>query len=109
MAPCCFPFSGYRETSAASPCVRVAAEVDVPPPPVADVRVELGRPEVGVPEHLLDTAKIGAAFEQVGRERVPQQMRMDAFRLEARALGEAFEDQECACPGERASLRIQEE
>ena len=62
----------------------VAAEVDVAAAAVGDVRVELGRAEVGVAEHLLHAAQVGAAFEQVRGERVPQQVRVDALRLEAR-------------------------
>jgi hypothetical protein len=64
----------------------MAAEVDVAAPPVAHVRVELGRAEVGVPEHLLDAAEIRAALEQVGGERVPEEVRVDALGLEAGAL-----------------------
>src|SRR5262245_22973364 len=89
--------------------VRVAAEVDVSAAAVRDVCVELGRAEVGVPEHLLDAAEVGAALEQVCRERVPQQVRVDAFRLEARALGETPQDEERACARERAALRVEEQ
>ena len=42
--------------------VRLAASL------VRDVRVELGRREVCVAEHLLDAAQVGAALEQVRRE-----------------------------------------
>jgi len=36
--------------------VRVRLEVQLAPPPVGDVRLQLGRREVGVPEHLLHGA-----------------------------------------------------
>ena len=47
---------------------RGLAEVSLAPAAVADVRVELGRREVGVAEHLLDAAEVGAALQQVRRE-----------------------------------------
>ena len=65
--------------------------------------------EVGVAEHLLDAAQVGAALEQVRRERVAQQVRVDALGLEAGLLGEPAQDQERARAGERAALRVQEE
>src|SRR5256885_4442607 len=40
-----------------SPGMRVGVEVGVAPPPVGHVRVELGRGEVGVAEHLLNGAQ----------------------------------------------------
>ena len=76
-------FSGARNTPSAR--VRVAAEVRLAAAAIRYVRVELGRAEVGMAEHLLDAAEVGAALEQVRRERVAQQVRMDAFRLEAGA------------------------
>ena len=45
-------------------------EVDVAATPIRDVRVALGGAEVGVPEHLLNGAQVGAALEQVRGERV---------------------------------------
>ena len=89
--------------------VRVGLEVDLAPAPVGDVRVELGRAQVGVAEHLLDAAQVGAALEQMRRERVPQQVRVDAPGLEPGGLGEPAQDQERARAGERAALGVQEE
>ena len=80
----------------------VRAEVRVAAVPVGDVRVALGRRDVGVPEHLLDAAQVGAALEEVGRERVAQEVRVDAARLETGPLGEAAQDEERA---RRASAR----
>src|SRR4029453_12825464 len=39
------------------------------------VRIDLGRRQVGVPEHDLNGSKVGAPLEQVRRERVSQNMR----------------------------------
>ena len=64
-------------------------EVDVATAAVGDVRVALGRPEVCVPEHLLDRPQVGPALEQVRRERVAEEVGMDATGLEARAVGRA--------------------
>ena len=57
-------------------------EVDLAPASVGDVRVALGGPEVGMPEHLLDRAEIGSTLEEVRGEGVPEQVRVDALRLE---------------------------
>jgi hypothetical protein len=84
-------------------------EVHVAPPPVGDVCVPLGRPEVGVPEHLLNRSEIRATFEKVGRERVAQKMGMDAAGLEAGTVCKLAQDEEGAGAGERASARVQEE
>ena len=89
--------------------VRVRLEVQLAPPPVGHVRVQLGRREIGVAEHLLHGAEIGAAFEQVRRERVAQEVRMDAARLESRLLGELAQDEEDAGPRERPAARVEEE
>src|SRR5438067_10785525 len=87
----------------------MAAEIHIAATAVAHVRVELGRGQIRVAEHLLDAAQVGAALEEMSRERVAQQVGMDAPGLEPRALGEAAEDQEGAGAGQRASLRVQEE
>src|SRR3954468_5937686 len=84
-------------------------EVQLSTSPIGYVRVELGGGEVGVAEHLLDAAKIGAALQQVRRERVTEQVRMDALRLEPRLLGEPAKDQEGTGTRQRAAARVQEE
>ena len=84
-------------------------EVHVAATAVRDLRVELGRREVGVAEHLLDAAQIGAPFEQVRRERMAQEMRMHAAGLEAGDGREPAQDQERAGPREPAALCIEEE
>ena len=47
-----------------------------------------------MPEHLLHRAQVGAPLEQVGRERVAQQVWMDALGLEPRLLRQLAQDQE---------------
>src|SRR5689334_20655949 len=42
-------------------------------------------------------------------ERVPQQMRMDSFGIEAGGLGEPSQDQERTRARQRAALRVQEQ
>ena len=50
-----------------------------------DVRVNLGRGQFGVSEHLLDVTDIGSAFEHHRRHRVAKQMTGSGF-AEARFL-----------------------
>src|SRR5919197_4248819 len=85
------------------------AEVQLAPAPVGYVGVELGGGEVGVAEHLLDTAEVGAALEEVRRERVPEQVGMDPLRLQARARREPPQDEERSRARERSALRVEEE
>src|SRR5688500_104235 len=85
------------------------SEVQLATPPIGSVGVELGGREVGMAEHLLDAAEVGAALEQVGGERVAQQMRVDALGLQAGFLGQPAEDEEGTGPRERPAARIQEE
>ena len=87
----------------------MSLEVQIPPSAVGDVGVQLCGGEVGVPEHLLDAAEVGPAFEQVRREGVPEKVRMDALGLELGFGGEAAQDQERAGPREWAALGVQKE
>jgi len=89
--------------------MRMGLEVDLAPAAVGHVCVALRRPEVGVPQHLLDGPEIRAAFEQVRRERVAQQMGVHTARLEAGSIGELAEDEERACSRQRATSRIEKE
>ena len=45
-----------------------------------DVRVALGRAEARVAEEFLNRAQVGAALQQMRRERMPQRVRADARR-----------------------------
>ena len=89
--------------------MRMRLEVQLAAAPIGYVRVELGRGEIGVAEHLLDAPEVGPALEQVRRERVAEKVRMDALGLEARSLGEAAQDQERAGAREAAAAGVQEE
>src|SRR5438105_8317903 len=84
-------------------------EIQLPTPPIGYVGVELGRGQIGVAEHLLDAAQVGAALEQMRRERVPQQVWVDTLRLEPRPPRELSEEQERAGPRECAAAGIQEQ
>ena len=50
-------------------------------------------------EHLLHRAEVGAALEQVRRERVAEQVRVNPLGLEPGLLGELAQDQERARAG----------
>ncbi len=84
-------------------------EVHLAPSTVRDVRVALRRSEIRVAEHLLDGAEVGAAFEQMCRERMAEEMGMDATRLEPGPVRELPQDQECSGARQRAAARVQEE
>ena len=43
-------------------------------PTLLDVGVDLCRPDIRVPQHLLDDSKVGPVRQQVRRERVSQKM-----------------------------------
>ena len=60
-------------------------------------------------EHLLHAAEVGAILQEMSRERMPEQMGMDALGLEAGFRGEPAEDQERAGARESAALRVQEQ
>src|SRR5919108_6448478 len=83
-------------------------EVQLATTAIGYVGVELGRGEIGVPQQLLDAAQVRASLEQVRRERVPEQVRMDTIWLEACRRGKLAQDQERAGAGERAALGVQE-
>ena len=72
------------------------SEVQLATPSIGYVRVQLGGGQVGVAEHLLHGAEVGAAFEEVRGERVAQQVRVDACRVEARRGGEPLRRQTTA-------------
>src|SRR5207302_2535704 len=84
-------------------------EVDLSPAAVGDVGVALRCPEIGMPEHLLDAAEVGASLEQMRRKRVPEEMRMDALGLEPGLVREASQYEKRSRARERSSTRVQEE
>ena len=65
----------------------VRTEIRVTPSSVRNMGIELGRPEVGMPKHLLHAAQVGAPLEEVGGERMPEKVGMHAGRVEAGLLG----------------------
>src|ERR1700730_6777664 len=85
------------------------AEVQLATSTVGYVRVQLGRREIGVAEHLLDAAEVRAALEQGGRERMAQQVRVHTRGLEAGVLGEGAQQQERPGAGEPPAARVREE
>jgi hypothetical protein len=89
--------------------VRVRLEVDVAASTIRDVRVALGRPEVGVAQHLLDRAKVGSALQEMGRERVAEEVRVHASGLEAGAIRELAENEERPGARQRTTPCVQEE
>src|SRR5581483_8520970 len=60
-------------------------------------------------EHFLNGAEVGASLEQVRRERVAEEMGVDALRLQAGRSGQAAQDEEDPGPRERAALGVEEE
>ena len=46
---------------------------------LVDVGVNLGRGNIGVAEHFLDDAQVGAVAEQMRGETVPEQMRINVL------------------------------
>ena len=89
--------------------MRVRLEVQLAPPAIGYVRIELRRRQIRVPEHLLDGAQVRASFEQVRCKRVPQEVRVDAFGLEPGLRGQAAEDEEDSGASEWSAACIEEE
>src|SRR6187399_1584500 len=56
---------------------RVVAVVDGPQASLEHVRVNLRRGQVGVPQHHLDGAQVGAAIEEVGGEGMADDVRAE--------------------------------
>jgi hypothetical protein len=68
------------------------AVIDAPEAAPVHVAVDLRRREGAVPEQLLDRAQVGAALEQVGREGMPEPVRVrdqapERARVEPTAAG----------------------
>ena len=96
-------------SSSSSTRMRVGLEIHFPTAPIRNVGVELGSREIGMSEHLLNTSEVGAPFEQVSGERVPQQMRMDPLRFEAGLRRQPPQNQERPRPRQPSTLGIEEE
>jgi hypothetical protein len=89
--------------------MRVRTEVRLAPASIRNMGVELRRAEVGVAEHLLDAAEVGAALQQVRGERVAEEVRVDPLGVEPGLRRQAPEDEERAGPCERSALGVEEE
>ena len=89
--------------------VGVRLEVQLPTASIGYVRVELGRGEIGVAEHLLDGAEVCAALQQMRGERVPEQVRMDALGLEAGLVGEGRRIRNAPARVSAAALGVEEQ
>jgi hypothetical protein len=87
---------------------RVCLTVRLTDAVLRDVRINLGRGHVGVPEQRLHAAQIRAAGQQVRGERVAQLMRMDV-PTDSRAAGGAPDDFPERLTRELAPARRREE
>src|SRR6266446_10587236 len=64
--------------------------------------IDLRRRDIGVAEHLLDAAQIGAVVEEMAGEGVAQHVRRDAPGIDAGEDGEVLEELAAAPPREMA-------
>src|SRR4051812_3403448 len=90
---------------------RMRGVVDLPQPLRVDVRVHLRRRERRMAEQLLNRAQVGAAFEQVRRERVAQAVRMGDEPPQRRGvepLPTRRQEERVACPRSQFRPRVAE-
>src|SRR5262245_48252736 len=83
VVPCGLKLSDMRNLRF-SFCPRVGSVVGAGQVGEIKVRIDLRRGDVGMAEQLLDTAQILTRFKQMGREGMPEQVRVDTAR-QARA------------------------
>ena len=62
-------------------------EIQLPTALVGYVRVELRRREIGMSEHFLNRSQICSSLEEVGRKRVPEEVRVHPEGVETRFFG----------------------
>src|SRR5215216_1387088 len=86
----------------------VCAELDILQPLARQVRVQLGRRDVAVAEHLLDRTEVAAAGQQVRGERMAQGVRAHPVR-QARAHGMAADDLVEALSGQLPAAEVDEQ
>src|SRR4029453_9941259 len=60
-------------------------------------------------EHFLNASEVSSSLDQVSGERVAEQVRVHAFRLQTGLLGQAPQDQEGSGPRQRPSLCVEEQ
>ena len=70
-----------------------------------DVRVDLGRRNIGMAEHLLNRTQIRTVAEQVRRKSVAQNMRADAIGINLCRFGEIFQQLRKTLTGQVTALR----
>src|SRR5438067_3074730 len=87
---------------------RVEAIVDAAQTRLEDVRVDLRRRQVGVPEHHLDGAQIGAALEEVRGEGMPHDVRAEHAR-QLRAPAVRFQNLPEADAAEWPAARVEKD
>src|SRR6266446_5556757 len=80
-------------------------------PLAEDMGIDLRRRDIGMAEHLLDAAQIGAVVEEMAGEGVPQHMGRDARRVDPGGDGEVLEELAAAPPRQmaRSAARGKEE
>src|SRR6202011_518051 len=77
--------------STSSSCSRMKLSMDRFQPLLVDMGIHLRGRDIRVPEHFLDDSQIGPVAEQMRRETVPEQVRIDIC-LESRLAGNSFND-----------------
>src|SRR5262245_49175127 len=87
---------------------RVETIVDRAQPRVEDVCVDLRRRQIGVAEHQLNRAEVGAALEQVRREGVAQDVRTQRPR-QLRGARVALQDLPEPDTAQRTAARVHEQ
>ena len=77
--------------------------LDQPAQPLAlNMGIDLRRRDIGVAEHLLDAAQIGAVIEEMAGEGVAQHMRRQPRRVEIRRQRQLLQKLAAALAGEIA-------
>lgn len=75
---------------------------------VGDMGVDFCRAHTGMAQHHLDSQKVGATFQEVGRKTVAEGVRTDAF-LDAVLLGKVFHDEENHLPCQRCAAAVEKD
>lgn len=75
---------------------------------VGDMRIDFRRAYAGMAEHLLDGQQVGAAFQKVGCEAMPESMWADGL-IDAVSLGQIFDNQEDHLTSKACSTAIEED
>src|SRR4029077_488734 len=95
-----------RKSSRSSSWVKTI--VHTPQTRLQDVRINLRGRKIRVPQHHLDGAQVGPAFEQVRRKRMADDVRAQRARHPPRRAM-AFENLPEPHPAQRAAARVDEQ